>query len=106
MRLRQPIIKALSVIMILVMMQKIAGGLYLHNWLHIPKNVATVAHSDKIIGQYNCSCIDDFYVPFTEAQTFSVQTPFTIQENYFVNAVNQLPVVGKHFHSLRGPPAA
>ena len=106
MKLRQPIIKLVSIIMLFVMMQKIAGGLYLHNWLHVSKNVAFAAHGEKEIGQYNCSCIDDFYIPFTEPSTFSIQVPVPGYTDYFIVPENALPVVSKYFHSLRAPPVA
>jgi hypothetical protein len=106
MRYRQPIIKVVSIIMMFVLTQKVAGGLYLHNWLHTSKNTAALTHGEKAISQFNCSCIDDFYVPFTEPVEFSVEPPLLVPSDYFIITEQGLPVVSKHFSSLRGPPAA
>ena len=106
MRYKQPIIKFVSIIMMFVLTQKIAGGLYLHNWLHGTRSISLASHDDKIISQYNCSCIDDFYVPFTEPLKISLQAPFPAQVDFFLVHELALPVVAKYFHSLRAPPVS
>ena len=106
MRYKQPIIKLVSIIMMFVLTQKVAGGLYLHNWLHGSKSIAVLSHGSKAISQYNCSCIDDFYVPFTEPAEFSVERPLLVPTDHLTINEQELPVVAKYFPSLRGPPAA
>ena len=106
MRYKQPIIKLVSILMMFVLTQKIAGGLYLHNWLHGSRSVTLSSHDDKTIGQYNCSCIDDFYVPFTEPLKISLQVPFPDQADFSIVRDLALPVVAKYFPSLRAPPVS
>lgn len=89
-----------------VLTQKIAGGLYLHNWLHASKSILVASPAGKVIDQYNCSCIDDFYVPFTEPVTVTLQTPLPVQADYYAVRELTLPVFAKYFHSLRAPPVS
>ena len=86
-------------------MQKAGGGLYLHNWLHsqksIPASSGTPAIGHNTLG---CTCIDDFYTPFTETpgQVHQKTGPIKIE---FVPSVRSLiPSSSKSFHLLRGPP--
>lgn len=90
----------------IVLTQKIAGGLYLHNWLHDSKQFSSVAHNRVSLSQANCTCIDDFYVPFTEPVIFSPEAPVCAQAGYFSLRELTLPVIVKYFHSLRAPPAS
>lgn len=87
-----------------VLTQKVAGGLFLHNWLHSSKNTVVLANSEKAVSQYNCSCIDDFYVPFTESVKFSVEPPQFLVAEYLVKEEHKTPVSSKIFTSLRAPP--
>ncbi|MEJ0103745.1 MAG: hypothetical protein WDO19_14835 [Bacteroidota bacterium] len=86
--------------------QKVAGGLYLHNWLHGSGSISLASHDDKVISQYNCTCIDDFYVPFTEPLKISLPVPFPAQADFSIVRELALPVVAKYFHSLRAPPVS
>jgi hypothetical protein len=105
MRGKQSIAKVLSIVMLIVLTQKIAGGLYLHNWLHSSGKLVSLPANSNTLGQGNCSCIDDFCAAFTEAQVFSVESPLAVHADYFVVHELYLPPVSKHFHSLRAPPA-
>lgn len=105
MKFKQPIIKLVSIIMMFVLTQKIAGGLYLHNWLHNSKNTAALAHGTKAISQYNCSCIDDFYIPFTESAKVSFEPPLFYAADFIAKDEYKLLISSKLFNSLRAPPA-
>jgi hypothetical protein len=106
MKFKQPIIKLVSIVMLFVLTQKVAGGLFLHNWLHSSKNTLVLAHGEKAISQYNCSCIDDFYVPFTESVKFSVEPPQFLTADHLAKEEQKIPFSSKLFTSLRAPPAA
>ncbi len=104
MRYKQSIAKWLSIVMMIVLAQKVAGGLYLHNWLHDSKQFSSISHHPAALSQANCTCIDDFYIPFTEPVILHADSPFLSHENYFAVFRFVLPVVPKYFHSLRAPP--
>ena len=104
MRDKQSIAKILSIVMLIVLTQKIAGGLYLHNWLHSAGKLVSLPVNTNTIGQGNCTCIDDFCAAFTEPQPFFVESPLATHADYFTVHNLYLPVVSKHFHSLRAPP--
>ncbi|MBS1607939.1 MAG: hypothetical protein JSS70_04000 [Bacteroidetes bacterium] len=106
MKCKQPIIKLVSILIIFVLTQKIAGDLYLHNLLHSTKNNAVVAHGSKVISQYNCSCIDDFYAPFTQSVKCSVEHPQFLTISHIVKNEQKIIFRSTLFTSLRGPPAA
>ena len=87
-------------------MQKTGGGLYLHNWLHAPNG--RLANSGlPAIGQdaLSCTCLDDFYIPFSETPEQVVQIPATIQIEFVTVPILSIPFAQKFFHSLRGPPS-
>lgn len=106
MKYKQPILKLASILLIVVLTQKMVGGLYLHNWLHGSKSISLHSPDEKVVAQYNCSCIDDFYVPFTPATPIVVETPSRVQAVFFVSPDVSLPIVTKFFHALRGPPVS
>src|SRR5258705_13645897 len=108
MRSNRYITKGLSVLLIIVLVQKTIGGLYLHNWLHAQNNSSgsLASHSPAIIAHTgNCTCIDDFYIPFTETPQQFIQ-PIPVIETGFVAVLQfSIPFTVKFFHSLRGPPS-
>ena|SRR5882724_2002478 len=105
MRTNKHIQKCISVLLIIILMQKAGAGLYLHNWLHSQKNIPSSSGA-PVIGQNTiaCSCIDDFYVPFAETPEQLVQAPYTIKIEFVASLISFIPSSSKFFHSLRGPP--
>lgn len=109
MRSRPFILRCAAFLLILVFSQKAGAGLFLHNLLH------NTAANDKIPGEqenennkkfsYNCSCIDDFLLPFDGANPPVYSQPvlvFAILVTFFEDHISfHTPV----FSSLRGPPA-
>jgi hypothetical protein len=95
-------------LLIVILLQKTSGGLYLHNWLHSQTNASpnTAPGLPVIIpDRGSCTCIDDFYIPFTETAEQAIQ-PIPVIETGFVAVLQfSFPSGLKIFHSLRGPPA-
>ncbi len=102
------ILRCAAFLLILVFSQKTGTGLFLHELLH--SNTA----GNKIPGQenekekelsYNCSCIDDFLMPFDETGEPGYSQPvlaFTIPVTFFED---HIPFHTPVFSPLRGPPA-
>ena len=108
MRKHSLILRFAAFLLILVFSQKAGAGLLLHNLLH------KTTTDSKIPGQengksnelsFNCNCIDDFLIPFAEAEepvcselVLSHVVPFIFFDDY-------IPFHTTVFSPLRGPPA-
>lgn len=100
--------KLTSFFLLLVFLQKTGGGLIIHNELHgkithceIPRTL-----NGSTITSANCSCIDDFMMPFAEAEEIVMPaTPLNHPEpdSYFSE---HLYFRSHIFSSLRAPPFA
>jgi hypothetical protein len=98
--------KIATLLLILVFSQKMGMGLYLHNWLHASKSHSTAStplSNDEL--KYACSCINDFTAPLTETTVQELPPPIVAVHVPVAVRAFTLPVVYKHFRSLRGPPA-
>jgi hypothetical protein len=105
MRPNQRILKSFAIVLLLVFSQKIAGGLYLHNWLH-QKNCKQSTHSTgtNVVG-YTCTCVEDFSIPFAEAPACFNQPVPSIEVEFIGFHKFLVPYSSSFFYSLRGPPA-
>jgi hypothetical protein len=101
--------KITAVLLIIVFMQKLGLGLFVHAWLHEKTFVLTSDPKNPItqLQQVRCTCIEDAMIPFavTTASIF-ISTPV----KYFFNYCNSIRVLfsstKKIYYSLRGPPTA
>jgi hypothetical protein len=100
------IAKCTSIVLIVILMQKVGGGLFLHNWLHEQsKNNSQTTSPAVSQHSLNCSCIDDFNLPFTGAEepVIEKQTPRTTEFFSVYHSSASVPLI--LFFSLRAPPA-
>ncbi len=107
MRPNRYIIKGISILLIVLLMQRTGGGLYLHNWLHA-KNTRSASSDQVILKQEgaSCSCIDEFYLPFAEAPQTLTSAIVVPKTGVFVAITVSIPTVSKAFQSLRAPPTS
>ena len=99
------ITKLTALLLMLVFSQKMGMSLYLHNWLHAPKQHST--SSTPLSGQeiqFACGCINDFNLPFTETTVPALEVPVITVTRPQGAPVFTIPAVFKYFHSLRAPP--
>ena len=93
--------------MLIVFSQKAGAGLFLHNLLHTASTSPdrTAQGDEEQQGfNYNCSCADDFMMPFTSSDEIIFAVPLTVTPtpvNFFTEAVLFSTAI---FSSLRGPP--
>jgi hypothetical protein len=88
----------------LIFCQKVAGGLYLHNWLHANACKQMSHTPGEVVTGYNCSCIDDFSMPFAETSEAIVQTISSTEVEFVSLYKSLIPFSTSLFHLLRGPP--
>jgi hypothetical protein len=104
MRSNRRILKSLAVMLLLVFCQKVGGGLYLHNWLHAKACTETSQSTETKVTGYNCSCIDDFSMPFADDAERTSQPTIPITTEFIVSYNSSIPHSSPFFHSLRAPP--
>lgn len=108
MKARRFILRCASFALLLVFSQKVGVGLFLHNLFHNQDISRPFQPSQKDGAReisFACNCIDDFLMPFTEAEETVLPTPVTEYEtpvSFFLASTSFLPVISS---SLRGPPA-
>jgi len=104
MRSNRLTVKSFAIILLLVFCQKAGGGLYLHNWFHATACKETPQSTGARVTGYNCSCIDDFSMPFADNPETVYQPAPTIEPEFVPSEKSFVPVSSKLFHSLRAPP--
>jgi hypothetical protein len=103
--------RIVSLLLILVFLQKLGLELWLHNLLHETTTIHAVASGDKgkpVVAHqaFQCSCLEDVLMPFTETDRFvAVPTPKQLIA-VFVNSYSFHSAADREYSSLRGPPAA
>lgn len=107
MRQRPLISRCIAFFLLLVFIQKAGAGLFVHNIIHqtgSTKNSGLPSNEKNKEAGYSCSCIDDFMMPFAEADPISIPAPAISTLTYFI-APADAAVFSATVHSfLRGPP--
>ena len=104
MRSNRSTLKSFTVILLLVFCQKVGGGLYLHNWLHANVCKEKSQSADARVTGYNCSCIEDFSMPFADNPETVYQRVPLIETEFVPSGNSFVPFSSILFHSLRAPP--
>ncbi len=106
MKFNRYISKCISIFFMGLLLQKAGGSLILHDWFHTQNTThASDGHAAIDASAYNCTCVDDFYVPFAETPAQIVQLTPSIQSEFIVLPSLPIPFSLTFFHSLRGPPS-
>ncbi len=102
-------VRIVSVLLILVFVQKLGGEMWLHNWLHEANRSHSVASAGKgkpVIQKHQliCNCYEDVMMPLIESDVvhYDQFTPYltaVILTHYTAFLSGD-----KKFSSLRGPP--
>jgi len=108
MKARRFILRCATIALLLVFSQKVGVGLFLHNLFHNQDVSRPFLPSQKEGSReisFACNCIDDFLMPFTEADKAVLPAPVTEYQtpaSSFRASISFQPVISS---SLRGPPA-
>ncbi|HSU27319.1 MAG TPA: hypothetical protein VLJ68_02990 [Chitinophagaceae bacterium] len=108
MRAKKHIVKVMALVILLVFTQKIGLGLYIHNQIHpaTSHSFPTDGPISEKASNLNCSCIDDFLLPFTEPSNENI-VPANFHTTAFISFYEaDIRQVSHYFSSLRGPPTA
>lgn len=108
MRSRPFILRFAAFLLILVFSQKAGTGLFLHNLLHSTAENNKAPQQENEKGKelsYTCNCIDDFLIPFAEAEAPVYSQPVLAHAIPFTFFEDHIPFHTTIFSSLRGPPA-
>lgn len=99
--------RGISFFLLLVFFQQIGAGLFVHNLLHDKKQQVQAQaknHDNAKEISFACSCVDNFLMPFVEADEPVVIHPPVVYNkpgNTFTEPVYFTALI---FSSLRGPP--
>jgi hypothetical protein len=107
MRSRPFILRCVAFLLILVFSQKAGAGLFLHNLFHNTTANSKTQEQGNEKGKdfsYNCTCIDDFLMPFAEAEKVVYAQPPLIPATPFTFFEDNIPFHTPIFSCLRGPP--
>jgi hypothetical protein len=104
MRSNRPTLKCFAIVLLLLFCQKVGGGLYLHNWLHATACKQSSPVQEQVVSGYNCSCIDDFSMPFAGNAEKASQPVPSIKTEFTVSYKSLIPFSTTFYHSLRAPP--
>jgi hypothetical protein len=102
--------RIVSLLLILVFLQKLGLELWLHNLLHETTPIHAVASGDKskpaVAHQaFQCSCLEDALMPFTETNPFvAVSAPQQLIA-VFLTSYSFHSAADREYSALRGPPA-
>jgi len=107
MKTRSFILRCATFLLLLAFSQKTGAGLFLHNLLHA-ESTTPVQQDDKKSRDisFSCSCIDDFLMPFTEADATVLVPPFANHSICLSSSPVTIPFRPAVFSSLRGPPVS
>ena len=108
MKSRPFILRCAAFLLILVFSQKAGAGLFLHNLFHstTADNKVPEQDNEKNTGfSYNCTCIDDFLMPFDGSEEIVYSAPVSnwIAPDTFFE--DRIPFYTSILSSPRGPPA-
>jgi hypothetical protein len=99
--------RIVSILLLLILIQKMGGGLYFHNFFHVTGNIEVSDKTQMSAGHlnYSCNCIDDFYLPFTEPATELTLLAPVSHLSFSSTCITSHSDSELFFSPLRGPPA-
>jgi hypothetical protein len=106
MKPRSVIARCAAFFLLIVFLQKTGAGLLFHDLVHAKAANEAAAGSDNTADvSYTCSCIDDFLMPFTQADEPVGSIVTTEQVEFIAYHPVSVPFHSSVFSPLRGPPA-
>jgi hypothetical protein len=103
-------VRIVSLLLILVFLQKLGMELWVHDWLH-ETNIAHLiipAAKGKPVVQHHkviCNCLEDAMMPLVEAKAIRCEPVSVRLTTIFVAHYSSYLSGDKEFSALRGPPA-
>jgi hypothetical protein len=103
-------IRIVSLLLILVFLQKLGGELWVHDWLHVKQESRSLvlAEKGKLVVQNHriiCNCLEDAMMPMVQADSILFEPGSIALTDVFLTHYTSFLSINKEFSSLRGPPA-
>ena len=105
---RPVILRCAAFLLILAFSQKAGTGLLLHSLFHTNTESTKKAGQENEQGKqlsYNCTCIDDFLMPFVEAEQPIYSQPVSDHSVILIIDEETIPFYTSTLSFLRGPPS-
>ena len=98
--------RGFATVALLLFLQKNGVELYLHSRLHVKnyQQIPSSASKSQVYG-VSCSCVDDFLMPFAEADAGFTPVAVVIHQVFIFQYAELVPDHFQFFNSLRAPPA-
>lgn len=102
-------IRIVSLLLILVFLQKLGGELWVHDWLHENREspAAAMAGKGKLVVQHQriiCNCLADAMMPMVQTDPVFFERGSIKLTDVFLTHYTSFLSIDKEFSSLRGPP--
>jgi hypothetical protein len=100
--------KLISILLLIILIEKKGGGLFLHNYFHSVKNIEQTNTASVQLNKvnYNCNCLDDFYLPFTEPVNETISFVPVLHQSFNSSYIQPFSIFFRIFNSLRAPPVS
>lgn len=102
-------VRIVSLLLLLVFLQKLGAELWVHNWLHETTTTHSVVAAEKgkpIVQHHHiiCNCLEDAMMPLVQTDPIQYD-PVPVQlTDVFLTHYSSYLSGDKEFSSLRGPP--
>jgi hypothetical protein len=105
MRKNRLISNLVAILLLIALSQKIAFGIFYHNWQHSKTCNTRLPFSSPSVHGANCNCIDDFSMPLTGSSTDVITAPKIYTTLFLSPSIEFCSSFYQCFHALRAPPA-
>ncbi len=98
--------RCIAFFLLLVFVEQMGAGLYIHNLVHTNQEETKSSHNRAAAEiSFACNCVDNFLTPFIEADELVVEPPLSIHGILPASFAESAYLTSPIFSSLRGPPA-
>ena len=107
MRHNNSIRRGISILLLLIFFQQIGAGLFIHNLFHDKKQLVQTQdkkHENTKEINFACSCVDNFLMPFIEADGTAIIPPSVVYNSPQNAVADQVYFTSLISSFLRGPP--
>ena len=105
MRKKRLVSKLVALVLLVALSQKICFGMFYHNWQHSKTCRTTLPLSSPTVDGVDCSCVNDFLIPFTTTKVDVFAAPKIYSTLFLSPSIEFCSNFYQCFHALRAPPS-